>query len=121
MSIVSQEINAKRLSWVESARQGILSAIGDDFIHPQFQVFPTVDPIRFILKITLLVPLRKETKEALRDYLRGWAEEHDCELPVIRITNQWVQAEVLTRHRHLERDQHGRFKKGGKRFVRRPG
>ena len=120
MSIVSREIATKRLSWVEDARQGILSAIGDDLIHPQFQVFPTVDPIKFVLKITLLAPLRKETREPLREYLRYWAEKHDCELPIIRITDRWVQAEVLTRHRHMERDLHGRFKKGGKRFVRRP-
>ena len=120
MSKVSQQILRERLSWIEDARKGILRAMGDDLVDSRFRVFPTVDPLRFILKITLLSPVRKDLREPIRTYLRYWAEKHDCELPVIRIEPDRVQAEVLIQHRHWSRDQHGRFKKGGKRFVRRP-
>jgi len=119
MSKVSQDILRKRLSWVENARQGMLRAMGDDFVDPTFQIFPTVDPIRVILKITLRMPVRKETREPIRQYLRYWAEENGCELPVIRIEDTHIQAEVLIQHRHWSKE-HGRPNKFGKRFVRRP-
>ena len=87
-------------------------------MHEQFKVFTTVDPLRFILKITLHIPLAKETRAPLRRYLRCWASEFSCELPVINIQNRWVQAEVLTQQRVWSRDAKGKFK-GGRRFEGR--
>lgn len=111
MTKVSREINRKRLRWVGHARDGVLSAIGD-VVKPTFQVFPTVDPIRFILKIALNRPLAKATRPHLRTYLRCWAQEFECDIPVIRITDQRVQAEVLTKQRHWNRNSKGMFTKG---------
>jgi hypothetical protein len=116
-----ERLARERLQWVEHARKGVLDAVGDDVVKPEFQVFPTVDPLRFILKITLLRPLAKGTREPLRGYLRAWAQEYSCDVPVINITNAWVQAEILTQVRVWSRDaKTGKFK-GGQRFVRRDG
>jgi hypothetical protein len=41
-------------------------------------------------------------------------------MPIIRINDFWVQAEVLTQTRTWSRDAKGHFHKGGKRFVSRP-
>ena len=120
MTYASQKMSRKRLSWVEDARLGVLRAIGDDVINPQFLAFPTVDPLKFILKITLKHPLAKGTREPLRQYLRYWAEQNGCELPIIRINTFWVQAEILTQARVWSRDAKGKFQKGGKRFTCRP-
>jgi hypothetical protein len=114
-----ERLARERLEWVELARRGILDAVGDDVVHPEFQVFPTVDPLRFILKITLLRPLGKATREPLRGYLRAWAQEFSCDVPIIDIHDGWVQAEVLTQTRVWSRDaKTGKFQ--GQRFVRRP-
>lgn len=120
MTTSSQAAARERLSWVDDARQGILRAIGDDVINPNFKAFPTVDPIKHILKITLRLPLSKSTRSHLRAYLRCWAEMNGCEVPIIRITDKHIQAEVLTKHRYWRRNAQGRFKPGGKRFIRRP-
>lgn len=120
MTYASRKSAQERLSWVEDARQGILRAIGDDVVHPQFLAFPTVDPLKFMLKITLNRPLAKGTREPFRSYLRCWAEQQGCEVPIIRINDFWIQAEVLIQHRHWSRDAKGKFQKGGKRFTRRP-
>jgi len=115
-----ERLARQRLQWVEHARLGILSAVGDDVIRSQFQVYPTVDPLRFILKITLLHPLGKDTREPLRAYLRAWAQEFSCDVPIIDIHDGWIQAEVLTQTRTWSRDaKTGKFK-GDQRFVRRP-
>jgi hypothetical protein len=114
-----ERLARQRLQWVEHARLGILSAVGDDVVHPQFQVFPTVDPLRFILKITLLLPIGKATREHLRTYLRAWAQEFSCDVPIIDIHDGWIQAEVLTQTRVWSRDARtGKFQ-GDQRFVRR--
>jgi hypothetical protein len=115
----SERLARQRLQWVEHARIGILDAVGDDVVNPQFQVFPTVDPLRFILKITLLLPLGKATREPLRGYLRAWAQEYGCDVPIINITDGWVQAEVLTRSRTWSRD--AKTRKGDQKFKRGPG
>ena len=114
----SQQSAMRRLSWIEDARQGILRAV-DDVVHEQFKAHPTVDPLKYILRITLRYPLAKATRPYLRQYLRCMAESNGCELPVISITDKWIQAEVLTRSRFWSRDAKGRFQKGGKRFERR--
>jgi len=98
------------------ARDGIIRAC-DDAVSESVHVFPTVDPLCFILKITLRYPLAKGTRSPLRTYLRCWAEDHGCDVPVIRINDHYVQAEVLTRSRIWHRDQKGRFKPQ-KRFER---
>jgi hypothetical protein len=114
-----ERLARQRLQWVEHLRQGILAAIDEDVVDPSFQVFPTVDPIRFILKINLRLPIGKDTREPLRAYLRCWAREFSCDVPVINITDSWIQAEVLTQERVWSRDaKSGRFK-GGQRFERR--
>lgn len=111
----------QRLQWVEHARQGILAAVGDDVMDSQFKAYPTVDPLRFILKITLLRPLAKGTREPLRRYLRAWAKEFSCDVPIIDIQDGWVQAEVLTQTRVWSRNAKGMFTKGDqRRFERRP-
>lgn len=119
MTTARKRLTQERMQWVEYARQGILVAVGEDVVHPQFKIFPTVDPLKFILKITLRMPLAKKTREPLRTYLRSWAGEFGCELPIINIEKAWVQAEVLTQHRKWSRDAKGRFK-GGRRFESRP-
>jgi hypothetical protein len=114
-----ERLARQRLQWVEHVRQGILAAVDEEVIDPTFQVFPTVDPIRFILKINLRLPIGKETREPLREYLRCWAREFSCDVPVINITNSWIQAEVLTQVRVWSRDaKTGKFQ-GGHRFERR--
>jgi hypothetical protein len=119
MTTSSQKAARDRLSWVEDARQGILRAIGDDVVQPLFKAHPTVDPLKYILRITLRHPLAKETRPHIRAYLRCMADATGCDVPVIRITDQWIQAEVLTVHRYWSRDDQGRFKKRPKRFERR--
>lgn len=118
MTSAKEQLARQRLQWVEHARQGILAAVGDDVVHEQFKVYPTVDPLRFILKITLKIPLGKGTRTPLRNYLRLWAEEYSCELPRIDIQNNRVQAEILTQQRVWSRNEKGRFVRG-KRFVGR--
>jgi len=108
----------ERLEWVEPAREGLLRALGEDIMSPRISVFPTVDPLKLILKITFRRPIAKETREPLRTYLRCWADTYSCELPVIHITDRWAQAEVLIQQRVWSRDAKGRFK-GAKRFERR--
>ena len=117
MTKVDRGIDRKRLEWVGPARDGIIRAC-DDAVSETFHVYPTVDPLRFILKIPLRSPLAKGTRAPFRTYLRCWAEEHGCDIPVIRINDRYVQAEVLTRCRVWHRDQKGRFKPR-KRFERK--
>lgn len=120
MANVKDKIKRERLKWVDPARTGILSAIGEDVVDPTFKVFPTVDPLKHVLKITLRRPISKETRPHLRTYLRLRAEQEGCELPIIRITDRWIQAEVLIGHRVWSRDEKGKFKKAPRRFERRP-
>jgi len=120
MTTSKKHLAKTRLQWVEHARLGILSAVGEDVVKPQFRVFSTVDPLRFILSINLTLPLAKNTRKPLRDYIRAWAEEFGCEVPVIDIQNSRVQAEVLTKERVWSRDAKGKFTKGARRFERRP-
>jgi hypothetical protein len=117
MSVVDQKIARKRLEWVDLARGGIIRAC-DDVVGKTFHVFPTVDPLRFILKIPLNFPIGKDTRAPLRAYLRCWAEDHGCDVPVIRINDYYIQAEILTRARVWHRDQKGRFSPQ-KRFERK--
>jgi hypothetical protein len=119
MGTPSRKAARERLSWVEDARQGILRAIGD-VVHERFRAHPTVDPLKYLLRITLRYPLAKATRPHLRMYLRCMAETKGCEVPIIRITDKWIQAEVLTKSRYWSRDAQGRFIKGGRRFERRP-
>ena len=119
MTHASQKMLKERLSWVEGARQGILRALDDEIVNPRFSVFPTVDPLRCILKITLKRPLAKATIPHLRRYLRCWAEQHGCELPIIRVNDGWVQAEVLTQQRVWSHDAKGQFRPG-RRFEKKP-
>lgn len=121
MPTANQKTLRDRLSWVESARQGILSAIGDDVVDTRFTVHPTVDPLKLILKVTLRRPLAKNTKGHLRTYLRCHAESNGCELPTIKIKDSWIQAEVLIQSRHWSRDAKGKFLRGGRRFTGRTG
>lgn len=118
MTSAKERLARERLQWVERCRQGILDAIGNDVVHEQFKVFPTVDPLRFILKISLKIPLGKKTRDPLRQYIRCCARELGCEVPIINIQNRWVQAEVLTQQRTWSRDAAGKFK-GGHRFEGR--
>jgi len=111
---VSRKVDRDRLRWIEHARAGIIAAVGD-VVRPNFRAFPTVDPLRFILKITLNRPFAKATRAPLRTYIRCWAKEFECEVPVIRITDKHVQAEILTRQRHWHRNSKGMFMKGGKK------
>jgi len=120
MPNVNRKAIRERLSWVEPARLGLLSALGDDVMNPRIRVAQTVDPLKLILSVALRRPLEKGTRPHLRTYLRCYAEAHGCELPIIRITNTRVQAEVLIQQRRWNRNADGRFKKGGKRFERRP-
>lgn len=121
MTTSKQNFARQRLQWVEHARQGILSAVGEDVIGPRFEIYPTADPLRFILKITLIRPLAEATRAPIRTYIRAWAKEFSCDVPIINIQNTWVQAEVLTQTRVWSRDAKGMFNKnGGQRFERRP-
>jgi len=109
MNLQDAKIARKRLEWVDHARAGILRAVGDDIVSTNFQVFPTVDPIKFILKIQLIRPLGKDTRKPLRKYIRCWAKEWDCDLPRIDIDNKKITAEVFTKRRHYRRDAKGKF------------
>jgi hypothetical protein len=117
MNFSDKQAALKRLDWVEKARIGIIAAI-DDAVDPTFKVFPTVDPLKFILKISLTRPLRKSTRDPLRQYLRCWAQEYGCDVPIINIENNRVQAQVLTRQKVWTRNAQGRFKPK-ERFVRK--
>lgn len=94
----------KRLSWIEDLRPTLLLAVGDDKMLPTLKVIPTADPLRFLLRIVLLRPLEKTTRSPLRSYLRAHARENGCALPTIRITDRVIQAELLIKHRHWEKD-----------------
>jgi hypothetical protein len=94
----------RRMEWVESARQGLLRALEEEVMDPVVEVFPTVDPLRVILKITLRRPVAKASRLHLRRYLRAWAEKYNCEIPNIAITDRWVQGNVLIKHRHWKPD-----------------
>lgn len=96
-----KEIIRRRLEWVEHARQGILAAIGDDIIEPDFKAFPTDDPIKFILEAYLRQPLATSTRAPLRKYMRLWARLYDCEVPIINISAKEIRAEVYTKGRHF--------------------
>jgi hypothetical protein len=109
MDFGDKRLAQQRLAWVEHARAGIVSAIGD-VVDPTFKVIPTVDPLRFILKISLNHPLQKNTRAPLRTYIRVWAQQFGCDVPQINIGPQRVQAEVLTRERTWNRTGRGRFK-----------
>ena len=112
-----ERLARKRLGWIEHARLGIISALGDDMVDSQFKAFPTVDPLRFILKIPLHLPIPKDARGPLRTYLRCWADEYKCDVGPIRITKRWIQAEVLTQERTWSRDEKGQFtKKRRERF-----
>ena len=115
MNFTDKRNALERLGWVEHAREGIIAAI-DDVVGPVFKVAPTVDPLKFILKIPLNQPLHKNTRKHLRTYLRCWAHEYGCELPIINIERNRVQAEILTRERIWSRNEKGRFKPSRKRF-----
>jgi hypothetical protein len=119
MNPVDRQAALKRLEWVEKARLGIVAAIGD-VVDPTFKVFPTVDPLKFILKISLNRPLSKATRDPLRTYVRLWAQEFGCDVPIINIGRDRVQAQVLTRQKVWDRNARGRFKPK-ERFVRRNG
>ena len=119
MNFTDKRNALERLKWVEHAREGIVAAV-DDVVGPVFKVAPTIDPLKFILKIPLNRPLHKNTRPHLRTYLRCWAQQFGCELPIIRIDNQKVQAEVLTQTRVWNRSSLGRFKSGGRRFEKKP-
>jgi hypothetical protein len=109
MSKISEQVLRARLQWVEYARVGILSAI-EDKVNPTFQVFPTVDPLKVILKITVSRPLAKSTRSYFRTYIRCWASEFGCDVPIINIEDRHIQAEVLIVSRHWSRDATGKFK-----------
>lgn len=117
MDVVSKRVIENRFTWVRPAKQGILRAVGDPIIG-RIVVRPTVDPLRYILKLELTRRIQKATRDPLRTYLRCWAEMEGCEVPIININDSCIQAEVLIQHRHWSRDAQGRFK-GGRRFERR--
>lgn len=94
----------ERLRWLEDARQGLIRALGEGIVEPNISIFTTVDPIKFILKIKLLIPLGKGTRNPLRTYLRCWAKNNACELPTINIDNKRIQAELLTTRRFWRSD-----------------
>lgn len=106
------------MAWVETARHGLLMILDTD-IDPNFVVRPTVDPLRFILSITLRFPLAKAAREPLRGFIRSCARSGDCEVSTIKITDRSIHAEILTKHRHRSRDERGKFLK--QRFGGRPG
>lgn len=110
MPKVKRDVDKKRLEWVKSAKKGLLMVFDDD-IDPNFKIRSTVDPIRFILSITLRYPIAKEARRAVRFFIRTCASKGDCEVPVINITNSRVQAEILTKHRYRARDEKGKFYK----------
>ena len=117
MNYSAQKMLKERLAWVEPARLGILSAIGEDMVHPQFKVYPTVDPLKVMLKIILLHPLSNKTRKHLRDYIRCRAESHGCDVPIINIHDRNIYAEVLLKTRVWNRNEKGKFVK--RRFVKK--
>jgi len=117
MNFGDKRLARQRLDWVELARAGIVSAVGE-VVDPTFKVVPTVDPLKFILKITLRHPLQKNTRAPLRTYLRCWAKQYGCDVPIVNIGPSRVQAEVLTRERTWDRNARGRFLPR-ERFVKR--
>lgn len=101
-----KRIAFKRLAWIEKAREGILSAVGDDVIDPTFKAFPaTNDPLKFFLEAYLKRPLAKQTRSPMRQYIRLWAQTYDCVVPVINISDTAIKAEVYTKRRHFHGDK----------------
>ena len=90
--------------------RGLIMILDDD-IDPAFRVHRTVDPIKFILSIRLRAPLVKEARAPLRAFIRKCAQDEDCEVPIIKINDFGINAEVLTKYRHRARDSFGRYKK----------
>lgn len=101
---MSHQVNIirRRLTWLEQTRKELLHLIGEDTLVSEFRVLPTVDPLKFILRIRLYYPLAKASRQPFRDYLRIRAGQADCELPVIKIDGTSVTVEMLIKHRHKE-------------------
>jgi hypothetical protein len=114
---ISQEILRERLSWIDSARNGILEAI-EGKVDATFKVHPTVDPLKVILRINLYRPLCKNTREPLRTYLRLWAHKYDCRVPIVNINDKWIQAEVLIKSRRFN-EMAPRAKELPERFTKK--
>ena len=89
-----------RLEWIEELRLGLLRALGEDQMNPNIQVFPSVDPLMVIMKISLNFPLPKGSRESFREYVRAVATKSNCEIPIIHIKDRTIQAEILIKHRH---------------------
>lgn len=104
MTSAKTRLAKKRLEWVAYAHQGILEAVGDDVMTPEFRIFKTVDPLKFTYSTPLLQPLCKESHKYLRRYLKAWAASRNCTVNSCRITNSGVQAALLIRERALDRD-----------------
>ena len=115
---VSQQIIYERLKWVEDVRENLLFIL-EDKMDPVIHVIPTVDPLKLILKISLRRPLAKGSREPIRVFMRACAAAHGCELPIIRMEDNHIQAEVLIEERHWQRDRRGQFT-GPRRFERGP-
>jgi len=118
MTDISEKNLRKRLSWIDDARAGLVSAIGEDVVSATVHIHTTVDPLRLILKIALKRQIEKATRAPLREWLRIHAEADGCELPIINIGKRSITAELLIKHR-LRRD-HVSKKPSTKRFSRRP-
>lgn len=88
----------ERLVWVDNMRRGLMLVLGDD-VMDTVHVHPSTDPLKAIFKIPLRESLTQASREPLRTYIRAWAETANCEVPRIDITDRYVQAEVLIKHR----------------------
>ena len=93
----------ERLEWVEHARKGILLALSES-IDPTFSVIPTVDPLKFILKISTRSNLPDAAIRPMRIFLRIWAGKYNCDLPVIKRMKTEIRAEVLIKHRSWKKN-----------------
>lgn len=88
-----------RFDWIESLRKG-LTFLLEDTIDPYFELKEGADPLCAFLTITLNQRLPKDSRMPLRDYIRSWASEGDCEIPNIDINDKVVFCVVLFKHRN---------------------
>ena len=100
----------ERLAWVDVVREGIIAAVGSDVIFHTFQVRPTTDPLKFIMRIPLLKPLAKETRQPLRVFIRQSAKGAGCVITKIYIGDREIRAEVSTKTRYWHKDSMDAFK-----------
>ena len=92
-------VKLKRLKWFLNCFRGLKFLCGD-IIADRAIVSDCTDPLSFLIFLNLIRPLQKTSKDPFRVFVRHFANEADCFIPVIKIAKYDVCIEVLIKNRH---------------------